>query len=570
MDNRDEFTFPAMKYGRFAIPWDLRAYLYEGGASADRKIVKEMISTCMLGPLLEARIPLVAAIHDRINGFLVSGGTHSTVTRQLVEVRRFFQWIDATSKEATIASVAGCFLSWAEVQLQLCKAGKGITEKSLYQSVTTLAKILDDILDRNHGLIHFTKVLKPRAEVVRSSEDVDRQKADVLKCCLALIDICNALTSEKIFGSLPITIEFRDGKKLEEWSALRPPQTLKAFAKGGCRSTRATERSRLAYENDKTFRTRSSIINLRVQAELLVFISQTSMNLAQAYKLTASRFRYRSDLDGYEVRRVYKNRRHGDVEFKIFSAYRPHLERYLQWRNEIFGDDESERLFPLKSHAQRSENIAPEFDAIEKRCQKLGIVYTGPRILRRVRLNVLYRETKNAAVTADMGQHSEDTLIRNYVQPSRSLAAREITRFHLLTDPAFVPPGPGSCVKVEPLRDRASPVEAPEPDCRNASGCLFCVHQRDIDSPDHMWSLVSYRHLKSIELLGYRSPELIVSNAIQSVIDRLSSKLQNIESSNSERSEWIVEAREKVREGRFHPQWDGFIQLYEKSYEHQP
>src|SRR3546814_1685373 len=92
-----------------------------------------------------------------------------------------------------------------------------------------------------------------------------------------------------------------------------------------------------------------------------MFISQTGMNLAQAHNIKVGDFHYSSYLDGYQVRRRYKARRHGDVEFYIYEDYRAHFERYLEWRRAIFPDDSDGLMFPLVRVGGRSVEKAPQF-----------------------------------------------------------------------------------------------------------------------------------------------------------------------------------------------------------------
>ena len=111
------------------------------------------------------------------------------------------------------------------------------------------------------------------------------------------------------------------------------------------------------------------------------------------------------------------------------------------------------------------------------------------------------------------------------------------------------------------------PRNAPQPDCVNAAGCLFCTQHRDIESEDHVWSLSSLRYLKSLELARYRPPSsgkrpAPVHPALL-VINRLTAKLHFFEESSEVRRLWVEEARARISEGDYHPAWDGFIRLAE-------
>jgi hypothetical protein len=363
-------------------------------------------------------------------------------------------------------------------------------------------------------------------------------------------------------GKLPVMIKLFGGGELEEWSGLVKASNVKALQSADLPGFKSAMRKRDAWSNDNSIRTRRSLINLRIQAELLIFIAQTGMNLAQAYKLKVGHFSYRSHFDGYQVRRVYKDRRKGDVEFEIFSAYRKIFERYLEWRSAFFPLDSSGRLFPLESPLQRSENIAPEFGAIEKRCALIGIEYAGPRMLRKSRQNWLLRTSDDIELTAQMGQHTASTLLRYYIRPNHQRAMKEVSQFYSLNDLTLQAPGPGICANPDPEPILEISGQLPQPDCSNPSGCLFCVHHRDLDSFDYVWSLASYRHLKIIELSMTSVVPIKVNSIVRSVVSRLSAKLEAIAQPH-ERAGWIEEAQTRIWESNFHPKWDGFIQLME-------
>lgn len=47
------------------------------------------------------------------------------------------------------------------------------------------------------------------------------------------------------------------------------------------------------------------------------------------------------------------------------------------------------------------------------------------------------------------------------------------------------------------------------------------------------------------------------------VIDRITAKLRHFEATNDVHASWVNEASDRIREGRFHPTFDGLIQLME-------
>lgn len=96
------------------------------------------------------------------------------------------------------------------------------------------------------------------------------------------------------------------------------------------------------------------------------------------------------------------------------------------------------------------------------------------------------------------------------------------------------------------------------------AGCLFCDHQRDLDSEDHVWSLATYRHYKSLELARYmRLSKSGAPHPAAAAVERITAKLRRFEASSEVRKCWVREALARVDEGNYHPKWDGFIQLLE-------
>lgn len=72
-----------------------------------------------------------------------------------------------------------------------------------------------------------------------------------------------------------------------------------------------------------TVRTRSPLINLRIDAEFNFFVAQTGMNASDAYDLPMADYRYSSWEGDYRVS-AYKDRRKGDVEF----LYTKNIEKF--------------------------------------------------------------------------------------------------------------------------------------------------------------------------------------------------------------------------------------------------
>ena len=311
---------------------------------------------------------------------------------------------------------------------------------------------------------------------------------------------------------------------------------------------------------------RARLLTLRVEAELLIFISQTGMNLAQAFSLGREAYRWQTDGDDMIAYRVYKGRRGGEAIFRCFRVYRAHLEKYLAWLTETGLAAESSKLFPFIYRGKvPPSHVLPKFTALHFAADQVGVQYFGPRSLRKTRVNWLLRRSGDVELTAEMAAHTTQTLLKHYEEPHHQRAATEITKFHKRNEPRAEAPGPGSCAGAgrEPKPIKSIPPEAPRPDCVSPEGCLFCEYHRDILSSDYCWRLVTHSRIKSIELSMFRTTVADIVHPGARVIARIDEKLRSIASGSETRSQWVDDARDSVRSGRFHPLWDGHIRLLE-------
>lgn len=559
-----DLTFPGIEFGAIETKWDLSPLLYRGGAGTYIRHVADRVAQGSLGAPIKDRIPLVVRLHEYLAGKLAAGTGRASIKWSIAMLRTFFAWIDTAGRLATLDTIEQTYIDYSEHLLHRVRVVGDMSEVNAYACATSLSGMLNEVLQLTIGVFAKTRLTKPRTKKRVLGTHADKQNLEqmaVFGHCM--LDITNALSLESIRGHLPVIIRFGTGQVLEEWCGLTPTSRLKTLSyKESCK--KRVLRQRAAWEADTSSRTRHPLINLRIEAELLIFVAQTGMNLAQAKEVRAGRFRYQSHLDGYKVY-GYKGRRGGEVKFDIYSEYRPVFERYLHWREAMFPANEDDRLFPsvcVRGAKQRQW----DFKAVQKKCQQLGIRCFRPRALRKARVNWLLRRSRDPHLAAEMNQHTQETLLRIYDQPHHQVAAAEITRFLMATDPAIAvaAPGPGVCADTAPRPEPAAPPHAPKPDCVSPAGCLFCDQHRDLDTKDHMWSLATYRHFKSVELMQYRPPTKgHAAHPAAAAIDRVTEKLKHFEGSSDVRALWVQEAVARVHEGHYHPKWDGFIQLME-------
>lgn len=560
-----DLTFSSVIYGKQETPWDLRPLLYRGASGKPVKKVSDLIDKGTFGLLRSERIELVQKIHEKINGDLVGGGSRQGTYGNIKTLRYFFQWADATDNELSLDTVENTFKLWADQLQYRERILRDISTDTAYGTARKVGSLLDAVLDRHISLISETRISKPWHLKGALATKADKQNLEeAFRFGHFLLDVCSSLSVTAIWGPVPLKILLRSGESFEEWSGVKNRQIAHTF-----HSQRDENRSkdrREAWDTDLTFRTRYPLINFRIEAEILIFISQTGMNLAQVHNIKNGQFHFSSYSGGYQVRR-YKERRNGEVEFYIYEEYKKFFERYLEWRAAIFPENSEELLFPLIRTRGRSLDAVPKLHKVQKVCKALNIRFVAPRALRNTRTNWLLRRSQDPDLTAEMAQHTKETLLRTYATPNLQVAMVEINRFHNQTDPAISAPGPGWCISTIPSAIHDVSSENPKPDCVNAAGCLNCKQHRDINSADHVWSLASFRYLKSLELANYCQP--IPNNLAPlkqpaaATIDRLTAKIKFFEDSGSVGQNWVREALALVNEGNYHPAWDGFIQLQE-------
>lgn len=566
-----DLTFPGVTFGPQEVPWDLRPWLYRGGAQAPAREVASMIEARQLGQPLIERIELVRLIRESLLNHLEGGGRRESVKGLKERLKQFFRWADATPDSSlSLTTVEKTYRSWCDMLLHRVRVGRDLKEATAHGYGSAVGWVLDRVLERDKPLIRSTQLRAPKTSSRAVSPKTDKQNLqDTFAFGHFLLDLADGLSVDAIWGPLPVRIPLRNGTTLEEWSALKRSGRLKPpnpnWPHQARQAAKRAAENRAAWEAERSYRTRYPLINLRIMAEMLMLMGQPAVNLAQAHQLRIDQWRYKPSSNGYEVR-TYKHRRWGPVVFEIYSEYRAVFERYLQWRNTIFPDDPDGLLFPClgvggKPILRRLDK-PPYFTTFRKVCKRARVKFVSPQALRNTNVNWMLRRTGDPDLTADEKQHAKQTLLGVYEKPSLQRAMVQTQVFWAKHDPALASPGPGSCANQSPKPVKDAPPTATQPDCVTPTGCLFCVQQRDVDSLDHVWSLASFRLFKSYELraLVQADAKMATKHPAALAIDRITAKLHFMEASSSERALWLKEALLRLDEGRYHPAWAELIE----------
>ncbi len=563
----ENLDFPILAHGTHETPHELHTLLYVNAENHPVNHLAAAIASGSLGELDADRKPLIKKFHTVIYNDLARGLSPITIKNRIRALRRFYNWCDLSHIPITLSTVESSFVQWTNYLIHRSQVVRDIDPMTAYREGRAIDVMLSKILGLKVGLLSKTRLKPPNQNKRALGTQADKQKLDeTFRFGSFLLHICKTLTISVIEGPLPVRINFGEASPLIEWSGFKRRDSALKNLKRSKRDLAQVEATKKLMEGDPTLISRRVLVNLRIEAELLIFIAQTGMNLSQAYKLKKEPFRFKTHGDGFEAFRVYKKRRHGEALFHIFKEYRSHFEVYFDWIEEV-KEEEDDRLFPfVRYNIIPAAHVPPTFQAVRARCVQTKVRFVPPGELRKTRINWLLRKSEDPKITAEMAQHSQATLIRIYEQPHHQTAANQISRFHRATDPAMAAPGQGLCVtsvgmpKLVPGEDAASP----PPNCANAAGCFFCEYHRDIDTEDYVWSITTYRYLKILELERFSSPKKEdTPHPAKLVIDKISDKLEFLSSTSDLRSKWVMEAKNRIREGRFHPMHQGYIKLLE-------
>lgn len=562
-DAGENLTFPTITYGTHSTHWDFAALLHRGAASVDRRRVEMLLQLGQFGKRDQSRIPLVRSFHRTLSDELARGVPIATVETAMRCVWSFIRWADSTASPLDLDNVQSTFLAWSEYLVARVRIRKEVKEDNAHRDASRVAHLISRAIDSTgittpQSLMRLTRLRRKakRKHLGARGDRVNLQATFSFGNFLA--DICSGLGEAVVKGPLPVNIPLRDGKTIFISGYTRITSEQVSLAGRKRRKYERTREPLREHENPHDDAKRGRLLSLRVEAELLIFIAQTGMNLAQAFNLNREHYRWQKDEEDLLVYRVYKGRRSGEAIFRCFSAYRPHLNAYLSWLDQTGISGVTGKLFPFFRHGiVPPARKLPSFSAVKFAADQIGVERFGPRSLRKTRVNWLLRQSADLGIASEMAAHSKETLLRYYDEPHHQTASAEIVRFHAATDPTLDAPGPGSCASggLAPVAIVTTPDEASKPDCVSAEGCLFCTYHRDVMTEEYCWKLTSHSRLKALEMALYKPPKKEATHPINLVIDRIEAKLHLIAAGSDLRSEWVRNARDKARSGRLHPIW---------------
>lgn len=543
--------------------------LWRGAAASNTRKVLAKISRGELGRPVEKRLDLITLVFEFLQAEVAEGASDETIRNFFGVLRFLYAFVDRQQGDVELANVREWFKAWVESLYQRVRL-RQMKDRVAYHQGKTVAGLLARAMEVPFvSIAKGTRLKKPRKSKQALGAETEKENlAQTQSFGGDLLDIVDSLSFDSCMGPLPVQVKLQStGQSHDLWCGLRPADRVLAETDAENRllgSPKVIRAFRNRRSLEPTREERFMVINLRICAEFLIFVAQTGMNKAQAMTLTSGDFRYESIFDGYAVRK-YKGRKKGQVEFEIYSEYRPYFERYLEFRRQALPEGYSQLLFPVFTRNCAPPGAGFNIENVRRFLAKLGRPFIAPLTLRGTRVNWLARAAGDNALVAEMAQHEVETLERIYLKPNHQVAAIEwATYFQEVEDLLQAAPAPGACASPTPERLADVSEHAPEPDCRNPAGCLFCDLYRGIDGLDYAWSMASFRALKRLELAKYKrvgaDPP---TNVPLMVVERINDILAEFALRSDAHVDWIQEAEARCSDEDYHPRWAGFILLSE-------
>lgn len=548
-----------MILGPKAAPIDLRFLLYKGGALLDRRWGMKRLESGRLGPPQMDRLPVLELIHRQWQSAIRDKSmSNATLQGEWGDLKRLVAYVDRTNGALVLDNILRIYLEFAAH----LRATTSLSAGAKYEITARLARLLAPIIGVRSGRLQWrTKILKPSPGVVSAAKENLAETAAFIQLMLETIQ---QLSVEVIRGPLPAVLSYlkEDGQAVSYPIHCGTPfKPVDAVRNMNAFDRRRAEERRARASQDTSNTKRAMLINLRLDAELLVFINQTSANLTQALQLTGGKFRYQTKGD-YVFVRPWKRRAEHVVEFRIEKGYRPQFEAFLKWREAVFPGDTEGLTFPFvyNDGDLTFHRTSWGFKDSRRLCKTLNKPFV-PASQHRMTVGNFTKRRASREVAAELLSNSKKTFKQHYEEPNHQQAVVELVRFwDIMEGMVRDAVGPGGCQKSdqEPVPEQSPDAKkgAPKPDCEGEAGCLFCPQNRDLRSFDHAWNLASIQQINLMQFNSDRTglslkadhPSLVTAK-------RAAEKLQAMAAEDKECFAWVEEARLRVQEGRYHPHY---------------
>lgn len=541
----DEFQFSGIDYNDRQIPLTLTPLLYCGGAGCDMREFWGKMRRREFGSPSVHRFSLVVLLFRILSNIVSMGGSLTTLRSRVDRLRSFYAFADSRHLEITRKNVVGIYVSWVRELYRVCvAAGEKEVTSGDYGAASGLATLLGEATSLGRdSFVKPSKLRAPKKTTRALGAKVDRQDIEQARSFAEnLIDIMRCLSSEACHSVLPVQIKFRNGIETGHYAAL---------------NQHAAKMPSTAHQlSDTSTSVRYPLYNLRVEAEMMIFISQTSMNLGEAAKIKMQNFKYKAAGAFTEVW-GYKGRKKGEVLFTIYNEYKPYFINYLKFRSCIGLDKETVYLFGKICQPGHVLSTNPNPRSLIGFLKRIGLSHVPASTFRRTRQNWLARKMGDPEMAAEMGQHDLKTYARYYSRPHHQTAAVEFSRYFKNLDASRASVMDGTCGGNEPRLITSAPQRLGVPDCINPASCFFCENYKGIRAYDYIWSILTFAKLKRYEQLCNKCPTAEPSD----LIARINEIQEQFSGQGAACAAWSDKAEKQVALGHHHPRWAGFFDI---------
>ena len=107
-------TFETFSYGYHESRWDLRIFMYSGGAALRKNMVASAIETETLGPPILKRQPLILELHRILNATVVRGGSKKSLENEITAIRELYRYADVSGVDITEQNAKNVYVLWLD------------------------------------------------------------------------------------------------------------------------------------------------------------------------------------------------------------------------------------------------------------------------------------------------------------------------------------------------------------------------------------------------------------------------------------------------------------------------
>jgi hypothetical protein len=548
-----DFTFPMKHYSALHVPHDLQIFLYVGASTLKEREVQRRLSAGALSMLDIGRLEVVEGLHDFLMAVAIGGHSDRTFNAHYKCLKVFFSYVDENGYELNIQTLEQLFVAWANDISQQLQRGQ-ISIHTAHYWTSKVGKSLADILNINtRTLLLKTRLGRTKGKNADFSVSAKHKTFEETRDFVSdLLDLINILSRDGAMLTLPLRLTTELSNKT-------------VFHYGGNGRNFTEDKNTDIEVNPRTvvgnLQSDRAFMNLRLFCELHYFIFYTGANLADTTELEIASVQGWVEESGRRFR-TYKNRKGGEVRYKIYEKFVGHYSLYLKFRDLVVKRRPSALLFPFLKND--NENQSNEFQASQLRLLlgRLGRPYISPRAIRSYLLNDVFDFTGSVTNASGAGQHTTSTFIRHYMRPNVEVAAREWTKFYATVQESLNSVAPGRCSSLQPIKIAVLEQVGAEPNCANSAGCLFCEQYRGVISFDYIWSMLSYRKVKDSE--GFIERATCNNDAlstVQSVLFRIDHIIGEFRSQSESAENLYQEALTLCASDNHHPAWAGHLEL---------